>query len=135
MLTQKKRKYAQAREQGKGIQDAAYFAGVEIKACAKQGSALEKDKDVIAYRERLRSGEEKISEPGPAEATHQTRCPMQFLEGIMADPAQDPKLRLDAAKSLLPYKFRRLGDVGKKEQAAEDAQKISKFKPRVINNK
>lgn len=137
MLTQKKRLYAQARFKGKGVQDAAFDAGVAVKSCARTGGALEKDPDVKEYLARLRSGEEKMKEdveiePAPPIAKAGVD-PMDFLIGIMNDLTQDPKLRVDAAKAVLPYKYRKLGDVGKKEQQQKDAEKVSKFKPRVIN--
>jgi phage terminase small subunit len=37
----------------------------------------------------------------------------------------DAKLRIDAAKALMPYHHKRLGEAGKKEQAAEAASKAS----------
>ena len=56
--------------------------------------------------------------------------PVEFLERVMSDPMADAKLRVDAAKALLPYKHAKKGEVGKKEEAAERAKSAaSKFKP------
>lgn len=42
--------------------------------------------------------------------------PVLFLTGVMKDPLADIKLRADAAKALLPYKYAKVGEGGKKEQ-------------------
>jgi phage terminase small subunit len=54
-----------------------------------------------------------------------TEDPVKFLEGLMNDPAQDIRIRSDAAKALLPYKHKKLGEGGKKEQQADDAKKVA----------
>ena len=51
--------------------------------------------------------------------------PMQFLEDLMANPTLDAKLRLEAAKILMPFKHVRKGDVGKKAERQESAQKVA----------
>ena len=57
--------------------------------------------------------------------------PRIFLTALMNDPLADPRLRLDAAKALLPYIAQKQGEVGKKEERAKLAKKASggKFAP------
>lgn len=57
--------------------------------------------------------------------------PKTFLATVMNDPMADARLRLDAAKALLPYVAEKPGEVGKKEQRAQAAKKVSggKFAP------
>lgn len=51
--------------------------------------------------------------------------PKAFLLAVMADADNDARLRVDAAKALLPYEFRKVGDGGKKEAAAAAAKKAA----------
>lgn len=48
--------------------------------------------------------------------------PKKFLEMLLDNNLVDVKSRLDAAKALMPYKYKKLGEVGKKEQKEEDAK-------------
>lgn len=50
------------------------------------------------------------------------RDPKAFLLAVMNDPGSDAKLRVDAAKALMPYMHQKLGEGGKKEQAVERAK-------------
>jgi phage terminase small subunit len=56
------------------------------------------------------------------------RDPKPFLLDIMNDLNQDYRLRVDAAKALLPFTHRKLGETGKKEDKNERAGKASKGK-------
>ncbi|PIT08772.1 hypothetical protein BGI30_07895 [Snodgrassella alvi] len=47
--------------------------------------------------------------------------PLQFLLKVMNDEDLPPKLRVDAAKALMPYKHGRIGETGKKEAAMDFA--------------
>jgi phage terminase small subunit len=42
--------------------------------------------------------------------------PKEYLTQLMQDNSIDIKLRLDAAKALLPYVYKKLGEGGKKEE-------------------
>lgn len=56
--------------------------------------------------------------------------PAKFLRAVMNDSGADLKLRADAAKALMPFVHKKLGEGGKKEQAQEAAQKVaSRFAP------
>ena len=51
--------------------------------------------------------------------------PAAFLVSVMNDAGADAKLRVDAAKALMPYKHARLGEGGKKEQRQKEAEKVA----------
>ena len=57
--------------------------------------------------------------------------PKDFLIGVMDNKNIDEKLRIDAAKALLPYLYPKIGEGGKKEAAAAKAKSTSagKFAP------
>lgn len=101
---------------------------------------MEKDADVIACRARLNAGEpaelpkpvvaaevvekqRKQREVAPEPELPITADPIQFMRGVMNDPAQDPKLRLDAAKALASFTVAKPGEKGKKQQKQEAAEK------------
>lgn len=51
--------------------------------------------------------------------------PEKFLRAVMNDSGTDAKLRLDAAKALMPFVHAKKGDGGKKEQRQADAEKVA----------
>lgn len=51
--------------------------------------------------------------------------PEKFLRAVMNDSATDAKLRIDAAKALMPYIHAKKGEGGKKEQKQAEAQKVA----------
>jgi phage terminase small subunit len=56
--------------------------------------------------------------------------PERFLRAVMNDSATDAKIRVDAAKALMPYIHAKKGEGGKKEQKQAEAQKVaSRFAP------
>lgn len=68
--------------------------------------------------------------------------PKVFLLAVMNDTTLDGKVRLDAAKALMPYVHQRLAEGGKKDARHDAARKVSKGKfapaaaPRlVVSNK
>lgn len=54
-----------------------------------------------------------------------TEDPLVFLRSIMNDEGSDSKLRVDAAKALLPFVHQKLGEGGKKEQRQKDAESVA----------
>lgn len=54
-----------------------------------------------------------------------TKDPLEFLTAVMNDPATDMKIRTDAAKALMPFKHRKLGEGGKKEEKQDAAKKVA----------
>lgn len=53
------------------------------------------------------------------------RDPKDFLLSVMNDMGSEPKLRVDAAKALMPFVHPRKGESGKKDQAQANADKAA----------
>lgn len=142
-LTAKKRKFADAVLAGKSNKDAAIAAGYSPATASAAGSRLVKDKDVALYiaANRVQKGSnagDQSQQPAPAqkpdgfdlEAMTNFTDPKAFLIAAMNDSRTEPKLRIDAAKALMPFVHKRLGEGGKKEQRDEAAKKVaSRFAP------
>ncbi len=78
-----------------------------------------------------RTGAGRPAKPPALLTVADTSDPMQFMLSVMRDPTADARLRVDAAKALLPYLHRKKGEPGKKAAAADAAQKAcsGKFAP------
>ena len=64
----------------------------------------------------------------PVEDDLNTETPLEFLMSVMRSPKEAMALRMQAAIQAAPYMHTKKGDVGKKEQANENAKKVaSKF--------
>ena len=68
--------------------------------------------------------------------------PKVFLTDLMNSPEADVRMRVDAAKALMPFVHQKLGEGGKKEALDDKAKKASvgrfvvKLPPKlVVNNK
>lgn len=141
-LTVRKRRYVEARLSGLSKKQSAIEAGYSEKTASQSASRLEKDADVLAAMERLRGAAEDIarSEPPQAETAGEavevarvsneggepvvtTDDPLRYFVRVMNDVAEDPKLRLDAAKALASYTIPKPGDVGKKQTRQANAEK------------
>jgi len=48
--------------------------------------------------------------------------PKDFLKALMNDPGEDMKLRMEAAKTLMPFTHGKVADQGKKEAKQEEAE-------------
>ncbi|MEQ6474197.1 terminase small subunit [Comamonas sp. wu1-DMT] len=139
-LTGKKRLFAEALLAGKSNKEAALAAGYSAASASAAGSRLAKDKDVLAHQQRKAAAVEKPEEVAPkADAPLGSfdlsqalahRDPRAFLLAAMNDVLLEPKLRIDAAKALMPFEFAKKGEGGKKEQQADAAKKVaSRFTP------
>jgi len=134
-LTEKKRRFADALLSGASNKKAAIDAGYSEKTAPQAGSKLAKDPDVLAYLERRRKFDQakeevkaetqKVNSERAAETEASGNDPIAFLERMMANELEDPKLRIDAAKALLPYKHAKKGELGKKEQAQVKASEVA----------
>lgn len=51
--------------------------------------------------------------------------PAKFLRAVMNDSGSEAKLRVDAAKALMPFVHQKLGEGGKKEQKQAEANKVA----------
>lgn len=131
-LTGKKRLFAEALMAGKSNKEAALAAGYSAASASAAGSRLAKDKDVLSHLQRKAKAVEKHAEKS-ADATEATgafdlsqalahRDPRAFLLAAMNDAELEPKLRIDAAKALMPFEFAKKGESGKKEQQADAAK-------------
>ncbi len=142
-LTAKKRKFADAVLAGKSNKDAAIAAGYSPATASAAGSRLVKDKDVALYLAASRMQAESksaeraqqsppLTKPAGFDLDAMTNFtdPKAFLLAAMNDSRTEPKLRIDAAKALMPFVHKRLGEGGKKEQRDEAAKKVaSRFAP------
>ncbi|MEN7529248.1 terminase small subunit [Cupriavidus sp. DL-D2] len=152
-LTGKKQKFAEAKAKGHTNKEAAIAAGYSAGSAAAAGSRLAKDPDVLAHLERKAKAKAPRKPSPPAKATPakplapaepqaladeaesiweratQFSDPKAFLKAAMNDDSTEPKLRVFAANALMPYFHKKLGDTGKKEQAAADAKKPGRFEP------
>lgn len=134
-LTDKKRRFADALMSGASNRDAAIAAGYSEKTAAQAGSRLAKDPDVLAHiarKEVVAEAKEQAKEEGkPFNLESLSRMysdPKDFLKAVMNDGGEDVKLRVDAAKALMPYVHAKPGEKGKKAERQERAEKVaSKF--------
>lgn len=140
-LTGKKRAFADAVLAGLSNKDAAIKAGYSALTASAAGSRLVKDEKVAAHialaRASASSAAQTVGEtiptapPAPLTPAFDINAalmhtdPKNFLTIAMNDQALDAKSRIDAAKALLPFTHKKLGETGKKEQQKEDAQKTA----------
>lgn len=131
-LTGKKKAFAEAVFTGKTNKQAAIAAGYSPATASPAGSRLVKDADVIAHLAKLKAAAEKgvevPADPVPTfdlNAAMQHKDPRVFLVAAMNDVGLAPKLRIDAAKALMPFEHQKLGEGGKKEQKQKDAEKAA----------
>lgn len=77
--------------------------------------------------ERIPNGDgiERDEKPVEVILAGDGKDPMQFLEDVMANPTLDAKLRLEAAKILMPFKHVRKGAAGKKAEKQDAAKKAA----------
>jgi phage terminase small subunit len=139
MLTQKKRLYVQARLGGKNQTDSAIFAGCPESTARQAASRYEKDPEVIAHMARIVAGEpEPTPKPKPrpkiekevfqrqeVPETLRVSDPLEYMRRVMDNETEDPKLRMEAAKTLAAYLHAKPGEKGKKEQKQEDAERVA----------
>lgn len=141
-LTPKQQAFVSAVREGASNKNAAIAAGYAVDSASVAGSRLAKHPDVMAAL--AASGVNKIvkarsprSEPAAdaGEAFEETTeagfdlaqamrhsDPKDFLLAVMNDFGSEAKLRVDAAKALMPFVHQRKGDAGKK-QDKQDAAK------------
>jgi len=150
-LTGKQRQFVEAKARGASNTQAALKAGYSEATAPQAGSRLAKHPEVIAALAKLaerakskskgstkeKSGtkpqaSQPIVPPGSnvLALSKLYEDPKAFLKAVMNDTVSDMKLRVDAAKAMLPYEHARLGEGGKKEQKNAAAKTAaSKFAP------
>lgn len=123
-LTEQKRRYAAARLSGLSKKAAAIEAGCPEKTASQAASRYEKDHDVLAAMGRMAAQPDKHApqvDPNP-HIPAPAADPLEFMRQMMNDLEADPKLRLDAAKSLASFTVAKPGEGGKKDQKADAAK-------------
>lgn len=142
-LTNKKRAFVEAIEQGASNRDAAIAAGYSTATASAAGSRLAKDPLVKAELER-RAFNKSQAPAAPADESPQAtpeeprfdiqaalmfRDPKAFLLAVMNDSKSEAKLRVEAAKTLMPFVHAKKGEGGKKDEkeAAAKAAASGRF--------
>ena len=141
-LTPKQQAFVNAVREGASNKNAAIAAGYAVDSASVAGSRLAKHPDVMAAL--AASGVNKIVKArsprsAPAddagEAFEETTeagfdlaqalrhgDPKDFLLAVMNDFGSEAKLRVDAAKALMPFMHQRKGDAGKKQEKQDAAK-------------
>lgn len=144
-LTDKKRRFVDALLSGASNRDAAIAAGYSERTASQAGSKLAKDEAVLAEiggrlkGRQVQAGQvkpERKVKAQPAAAPvddgeddvplSTTDDPREFLTELMNANGADMRMRLEAAKTLMPYVHGKVADAGKKDikkKAAEEAGK------------
>ena len=143
-LTDKKRRFADALQSGVSKRDAAIAAGYSERTASQAGSKLAKDPDVIAAMSRKTRA--KNATPAEVKAAGKVNSspaletqeegldfaefadPRDFLAAVMNERSAEPRLRVDAAKALMPYIHGKIADQGKKDAIADAAKRTGKGK-------
>ena len=147
-INHRKRLFAAALSAGATKKDAAISAGYSANGAASAGYRLSKDPAVIAEiarKSHVAHAKAKAKEQGKRidveSLSKMYSDPKDFLQALMNDGDEDMRIRMDAAKTLMPYIHERKGEGGKKEAKQKAAEKVaSKFaqaKPPklVVNNR
>lgn len=138
VLNSKKEAFAQAIVDGMGKEEACIHAGYSPKTARQQANRLMKDPEVVSLVTKLTKNCDKCdnchnseesndsADETPANAYDGIGDPKIFLKQIMMDAGVHEKLRIEAAKALLPYEYGRISDVGKKEAQKDTAEAKAK---------
>ena len=144
-LTPKKRAFADALRGGASNKEAAIAAGYSASSASAAGSRLAKDPHVLValaagtvnknVKAKSPAKQPKAVQPDGddddgAPAFDLSRAltftdPKAFLIAAMNDPEAEAKLRVDAAKALMPFMHQRKGETGKKEEKLNEAEKAA----------
>ncbi|WP_374979020.1 terminase small subunit [Pseudomonas solani] len=147
-LTDKKRRFVDARAGGASNKEAAIAAGYAASSASAAGSRLAKDPQIIEELDkRSRVKAAKVQLPAaapPVEAPAQvgdddqggeiltnlpsTEDPLLWLLYLMNEPNAKVFDRRNAAQAALPYIHGKKGDQGKKDQKAAAAKEAAKGK-------
>ena len=144
-LTPKKRAFADALRGGASNKEAAIAAGYSASSASAAGSRLAKDPHVLVAlaagtvnknvkaqpptkQAKPELSDARDEEDGPAFDLSRALTftdPKAFLIAAMNDPEAEAKLRVDAAKALMPFMHQRKGETGKKEEKLNEAEKAA----------
>ena len=125
MLTEQMKKFGDAIASGLLQKDAAILAGYKENHAASQASRLMKNPELITYIEEKRQQRKpKIENRGVVVAI-ENDDPLNYLKSVWTNEAEDPALRLNAAKAALPYVHGKVAEKGKKETKADEAKQAT----------
>lgn len=147
-LTTKQRAFVDAVRGGASNKDAAIAAGYAASSASVAGSRLAKHPNVLAAlaSSPINKNANAVAKPAKAKSPTQDldesgedstfdfskamtfTDPKAFLIATMNDYDADAKLRVDAAKALMPFIHPRKGEGGKKEEKENAAKTASKGK-------
>lgn len=148
-LTDKQRRFVDAKARGASNKEAAEAAGYAPSTASQAGSRLAKDPEILAAIEAFKVGRDVKAREKPGKSPPHpdhgsalgqgeeddglqdlpfTNDPKAWLLALMNAPQADPKLRVEAAKAVLPYEHGKVADQGKKEARQEAAKQAGKGK-------
>ncbi len=144
-LTPKQRAFVVAVQGGASNKNAAIAAGYAAATASVAGSRLAKHPVVMAALAKAGINKSvNTAGEGATESKSADSCadepleagfdlaqalrhsdPKDFLLAVMNDFGSDAKLRVDAAKALMPFHHSRKGEAGKKDTAKEASEKAA----------
>lgn len=131
LLNDKQELFARNMAAGQNQAESCINAGYSKNGAAAAASRLMRNPEILARIEELRAQPAGLNNDVnkvvksshvamPAQMVPDND-PMLFLQSVMNDERWPPKLRVDAAKALMPYVHARIGEAGKKETALDAA--------------
>lgn len=131
LLNDKQELFARNMAAGQNQKESCINAGYSENGAAAAASRLMRNPEILARIEELRAQPAELNNDVnkvvksahaamPAQIVPDND-PMLFLQSVMNDEHWPPKLRVDAAKTLMPYVHARIGEAGKKETALDAA--------------
>lgn len=135
-LTIKQTAFVEHVMRGATHRDAAVHAGYSAASAAVSGARLARHPKVVAEladrRAEARKAARAAAADHPARKVTAIADPKDYLLAAMNDVGVDLRLRMEAAKALLPFMHARMGEAGAKERRKDAAAKTgaqSKFHP------
>lgn len=132
-LTERKRKFVEALQSGMSGAKAAIHAGYSEKGASVQACNLMKDENVMAALERKEAvnlAKQKAKAEGKTinlpDLSKQYDDPKEFLLAVMNDATEEKKLRVEAARVVMPFIHGKIGEGGKKENKQKAAEAVAK---------
>lgn len=122
-MTKKQRRFIELKAMGVANKEAAIQAGYAPNSADVTAGKLMMRADV---REAIGQGQASSS-VDKSQGMPRAHYPdsLTFLMDAMNNAALPVPMRIDAAKSLLPYQHARLGEKGKKEKRKEEADRLT----------
>ena len=132
------RKSSSVKSPGTALPCASSTPKIKRARPSQQGSKLRKDPEIIVYIEKLKAHEkgetltskpkkvkEEVNTSGEDEDPLDSDDPLEFLIDVMKNGGNEMMLRVNAARSALPYVHGKVAEKGKKETKADEAKKAT----------